>query len=256
MNPFDLDDKVMAATIAAAGTILGALIQLRITWRKELSERARGVPVSKKSRRGPVLAIGVLLVAAAVGGFAIAQVWLRPSDRESAEARAALESQVASLSATAARLERATLSARPEAPAVLREGDVETAMTTVAACRSRVPTEPRACEEQDAVPVSLCAGVPAAAVVTGTALYARAAGGTQPWNEHLALPGQDLGNARFIDAPAERDGADGMKDVCASFVSWDATRGYDIRLAVSVRAAPRPAEATAATLTPVAGVPR
>ena len=58
-----LDDNVVAAAVAAAGTVIGALIQLRITWRKEVSERARGVPMTKKSRRGPVLAVGLLLSA-------------------------------------------------------------------------------------------------------------------------------------------------------------------------------------------------
>jgi len=53
MNLFDLDDKVTAAAVAAAGTVIATLIQLHVTRRKEVSERARGVPATKKSRRGP-----------------------------------------------------------------------------------------------------------------------------------------------------------------------------------------------------------
>ena len=70
MSLFDLDSSVNAAAVAAAGTVIGALAQLRLAWRKEVAERARGVPATKKSRRGPVLAVFLLLIAAGVGGFA------------------------------------------------------------------------------------------------------------------------------------------------------------------------------------------
>jgi len=105
-----LDDNVVAAAVAAAGTVIGALIQLRITWRKEVSERARGVPMTKKSRRGPVLAVGLLLSAAAVGGFAFSQYLMKQSDREAAALRdGELQAQLTQIRATAERLERVTL---------------------------------------------------------------------------------------------------------------------------------------------------
>jgi hypothetical protein len=99
-----LDDNVVAAAVAAAGTVIGALIQLRVTWRKEVSERARGVPLTKKSRRGPVLAVGLLLSAAAVGGFAFSQYLVKQSDRESATLRGELQAQLTQIRATAERL--------------------------------------------------------------------------------------------------------------------------------------------------------
>ncbi len=77
MNLFDLDDKVTAAAVAAAGTVIATLIQLHVTRRKEASERARGVPATKKSRRGPVIAVTLLLIGAAVGGFAFSQYLVR-----------------------------------------------------------------------------------------------------------------------------------------------------------------------------------
>src|SRR5271166_5936836 len=104
MNLFDLDDKV-----AAAATVIGTLIQLHFTWRKEVSERARGVPASKKSRRGPVLAVVLLLIGAAVGGFAFSQYLVRQSDLESAALNGELQTQLARISATAERLEQVTL---------------------------------------------------------------------------------------------------------------------------------------------------
>src|SRR5271166_3973845 len=103
----NLDDRVTAAAIAAAGTVIGTLIQLHITWRREVSERARGVPASKKSRRGPVLAVGLLLVGGVVVGFASSQYLARQSDLESAAMRGQLQAQLAQMNATAARIERA-----------------------------------------------------------------------------------------------------------------------------------------------------
>src|SRR5882672_8702160 len=103
MNLFDLDDRVTAAAIAAAGTIIGTLIQLKFAWRKEVRERARGVPATKKSRRGPVLAVGLLLVGALVGGFVLSQYLVRQSDLDSAARHSQLQTQLAQIGATAAR---------------------------------------------------------------------------------------------------------------------------------------------------------
>src|SRR4029077_3435696 len=79
-----LSENVLAAMIAAGATVITALIQLRLSWRKELRERERGQPITKKSRRGPVIAVLALMIAAAVGGFALSQyfVSLREGDRD------------------------------------------------------------------------------------------------------------------------------------------------------------------------------
>jgi hypothetical protein len=69
----NMPDAVLAALIGASATTITALIQLRLSWRKELRERERGQPISKKSRRGPVLLVVALMVGSAVGGFAGAQ---------------------------------------------------------------------------------------------------------------------------------------------------------------------------------------
>ena len=85
MSLFDLDDKVTAAAVAAAGTVIGTLIQLHVTWRREVSDRKRGVPATKKSRRGPVLAVGLLLIGAAVGVALYS--WLLLTGRQRRRAR-------------------------------------------------------------------------------------------------------------------------------------------------------------------------
>ena len=69
----NLSDPVLAAMIGASATMVTALIQLRLSWKKELKERERGQPISKKSRRGPVLLVFALMIASAVGGFAGSQ---------------------------------------------------------------------------------------------------------------------------------------------------------------------------------------
>src|SRR5258708_20162226 len=72
----NFSESIMAALIAAGATVLTALVQLRMHWRRELKERERGQPIPKKARRGPVLFVFALMVAAAVGGFALSQYFL------------------------------------------------------------------------------------------------------------------------------------------------------------------------------------
>src|SRR5258708_19696750 len=143
MNPFDFDLKVSATAVAALGTVIGALAQLRMAWRKELSERARGVPATKKSRRGPVLAVFLLLGAAMVAGFAVSQyLMVRQSDRESAALRGDLQAQVARISATAERLERVTVSDHSSIAPVDgdRRGAEEVSLTTTLGPSPAVPS--------------------------------------------------------------------------------------------------------------------
>src|SRR5258708_545089 len=79
-----LPEPLTAALIGALATVAGALVQLRISWRREMKERERGQPITKKTRRGPVIVVFALLVAAAVGGFALSQyfVSLPEGDRD------------------------------------------------------------------------------------------------------------------------------------------------------------------------------
>ena len=243
MNLFDLDDKVTAAAVAAAGTVIGSLIQLRVSWRKEVSERARGVPATKKSRRGPVLAVGLLLVGAAAGGFAFSQYLVKQSDLETAALRGQLETQLAQISATAARLERVALSEHGASARMAENRDAEgvAATTTVGPCRARVVVAPDAtpaCDEQEAQQVTLCASVPALAVVTAIVLYARPEDSPQPWSESRVDPGHAVGRARFADKAFERAESDQTKQVWTAFSSWDGEHGYSARLVVKFLTTP------------------
>ncbi len=251
----DLDDKVVAAAVAAAGTVIGALIQLRVTWRKEVSERARGVPMTKKSRRGPVLAVGLLLSAAAVGGFAFSQYLVKQSDRESAALRGELQAQLTQIRATAERLERVTLSDHSSSTHTT-DAEGVSVTTTVEPCRARagiVTDETPACTEQDAVRITLCANLPASAVLTATVLYARPEDSPRPWSESRVAPGQDVGRARFADKPFERAETDQSKQVCTGFYSWDGEHAYSARLVAQYVLTAAVTEVPSALLVPVSG---
>lgn len=260
MNAFDLDDRVTAAAVAAAGTILAALIQLRVAWRKEVSERARGVPVTKKSRRGPVLAVFLLLIAAGVGGFALSQYFVRQADLESTAMRSELQAQLAQISATAQRLERASLSdhgstARPEDGQ--RNIKSLSVTTTIGPCRAHVTAAGdamRACSEQEALRATLCGSVPSTAQVTNTVFYARPEGSSQPWAERRVVPGQEVGHARFADKSFERLESDQTKLVCTDFSAWDGEKAVSARLDVAYEAATAGREIAHAAVAPVTNV--
>jgi hypothetical protein len=250
--PFDLDDRVTAAAVTAVGTVVGALIQLRLAWRREVSDRARGVPVTKKARRGPVLAVFLLLIAAGVGGFALSQYLVSRSEREATALNGEMRTQLAQISATATRLEQATLADRaraaPADDASAATGEV-TATTTVGPCHARAVNgsdAAPACYEQEAVRVTLCESLPASAVVSATLLYARPENSAQGWAESRVEPGQDLGRARFADKPFERAESDQTRQICAAFASWDGERAYSARLVVRYGPAPGAHEAAPA----------
>ena len=256
MSLTDLDDKVLAAAIAAAGTVIGALIQLRAAWRKEVSDRARGAPVTKKSRRGPFLAVGILLVAAAAGGFAASRYLQRESERETAAMQAELKAQLAQISATAERLAEVTQHDREVAARVADSraaGTVVSVSATVGPCRPAAGPSAdgaAACAEADAVTVTLCATLPGAAFVTDTALYAATAESHQPIEDARVEVGQDVGHARFPERPSERAEADQTKLVCVPFTNWDAEHAYRARLAVKHVPGRRADEYSNASLVP------
>jgi hypothetical protein len=237
-NFFDLDVKIVAAIIGAAGTMIGALIQLRIAWKQEQAARLKGTPPTKKSRRGPVFAVIVLLLAAGVGGFAFSQYLAIQSADESAALRGELQARLAQLTATADRLEQAQRNGQTGAAARREQRDAESvAISTVGPCRTRALATAeveRPCAETDATRVTLCASVPATAMIAEVNFYARPENAAAPasWAENRVAPGVDAGRVRFADKHFERVDADQTKQVCADFASWDSERRYSARIVV------------------------
>jgi hypothetical protein len=129
--------------------------------------------------------------------------------------------------------------------------------TTVGPCRARAVVAPDAvpgCEEQEAPRVTLCASVPALAVVTAMDLFARPEDSPQPWSDSRIAPGQDVGRARFADKAFERAESDQTKQVCTGFSSWDGEHGYSARLVVKYVIVPAASEVANALPVAISGV--
>jgi hypothetical protein len=232
----NLSDPIVAAFIAAGATVLATLVQLRISWRKELRERERGQPITKKTRRGPVMVVFALMIAAAVGGFALSQyfVSLREGDRDAL--RADLQSKLSEINATAMRLEQARLNERDQIETGARRADAArlgeegvAASVVVGPCPA-VPADH--CTEKSAVRVAVCAKVPASASVKEVLLYTRFEDSQAPWADARVQAGQDAGQARFVDKTLERPDGDGVKQVCQAFVNWNREKSRLARILV------------------------
>jgi hypothetical protein len=234
----NLSDSIMAALIAASATVLAALVQLRISWRKEMRERERGQPITKKTRRGPVSIVFLLMIAAAVGGFALSQyfVSLREVDRDAL--RADLQSKLSEINATAVRLEQARLTERDQIESGVRRADAArmgeegaAAAVMVGPCTS-ASADKQDCTEKSAVRVAVCAKVPAPASVKEVLLYTRFEDSQAPWADARVQAGQDAGQAKFIEKPFERPDGDGSKQVCQTFVNWSRDKSRLARMVV------------------------
>jgi hypothetical protein len=230
----NLSDPIVAALIIASGTVLTALVQLRMSWRKEIKERERGQPITKRTRRGPVLFVFALVIAAAVGGFALSQyfVSLRIGDRDAL--RAELQSRLTEISASAARLEHARMSEREQIESGTRRADAlrqgeegATASVIVGPCKAR-----EECTEKSAVRIAVCARVPESAKVTEVLLYTRSEDLQQTWADARVLAGQDSGQARFADKFVERPDVDSTKQICQGFTNWSSDKSRLARILV------------------------
>lgn len=238
----NLSDPVTAALIGASATVLAALVQLRLTWRNELKERERGQPITKKTRRGPVIVVFALMIAAAVGGFALSEYFesLRNGDRDTL--RTELRSRLSEISASAARLERARLAEREQVESgvlraeALRRGEEGVAASAlVGPCKAESAAAPGSrsdCSEQSAVRVAVCARVPASATVKEVLLYTRFEDTQQPWSDSRVQPGQDSGRAKFVEKFFERPDSDAAKQVCQGFVNWNGEKARLARIVV------------------------
>ena len=230
-------DGLVAAVIGALATVVTALIQLRISWRKELRERERGQPITKKTRRGPVLVVFALMLAAGIGGFALSQyfVSLREGDRDAL--RADLQSKLSEINATALRLAEARMNERKEIETEVQRADASrvgeegtSASVLVGPCRPEYGGKAE-CTEQSAFRVSVCAGVPAGATVKEVQLYIRS-DDKQSWADARVQAGQEAGQARFAEKFSERSEEGAAKQVCQSFANWSHEKTRVARIVV------------------------
>jgi len=238
----NFSDPVYAALIGAGATMLTALIQLRMSWRKELKERERGQPITKKSRRGPVLFVLALTIAAAVGGFSLSQYLMSLRDGDRDALRADLQSRLSEISASASRLEQARLNEREQiensalrADALRRGVDGATGSLVVGPCKAEGAAPSAAkpdCGEAAAVRVAVCVRVPASASVIEVSLYTRFEDSQQPWADARVQAGQDAGQARFAEKSFERPETETGKLVCQGFANWNGEKARLARILV------------------------
>jgi hypothetical protein len=234
-----ISEPLTAAMIGALATVAAALVQLRISWRRELKERERGQPITKKTRRGPVIFIFILVVAAAVGGFALSQyfVSLREGDRDAL--RADLQAKLTEINATAMRLEQARTNEREQIETGTRRAEAQrvgeegaTASVVVGPCPQVVPGARLECTEKSAVRVAVCARLPASATVKEVQLYVRSEDSKQSWQEARVQAGQDAGQARFAEKFTERPDGEAAKQVCQGFANWSGEKSRIARILV------------------------
>ena len=248
-----MSDPILAAIIAAAATILTALLQLRLSMGRELAAaRAQSVG-GKRKGRAPVAVLFVMLSAAAVGGFALSR-WLTETERaEQTMLERDLRAQVDQISRTASQLELTRDGARAEIETeVLRKigSDGVVVMTTVSPCRPALVVSPPGsttppgvsadaapaptlpCSEAEANTVTLCATIPDKATVSEIQLFARPAESDEPWSTNRLTPGQESGQARFAPQPVEKPDGPGVKQVCQGFSLWSAQQSRVARMVV------------------------
>jgi hypothetical protein len=248
-----MSDAVLAAVIAAAATLLASLLQFRLSIGREIAAaRSQGVGGKRKGRT-PMAILFVMLIAAAVGGFALSR-WLTETEREEQSIlERDLRAQIEEISRTANQLELTRAGARAEIETeVLRKigTDGVAVMASVSPCRPALvvnppgsttppgvsadaappPTTP--CSEADANTVTLCATIPEKATVSEIQLFARAAESDEPWSTHRLMPGQEANQARFAAQPLEKPDGPGMKQVCQGFSVWAAQQSRVARMVV------------------------
>jgi hypothetical protein len=235
----ELTPNVIAALCGAGATLVAALINLRIAWRREVLDRLN--KRTPKARRGLLVAIAIMVVAAGVGGYAAA-LYLMQSDHASTRAmRLEMRQRIAEIKEATARLEQTRVSDRVslETEARVHEdrrrgSEGVTATTRIGPCRPRAtdPADAAACKESDIAPVGVCVAVPATASVYEVTPYARAVGDGAAWDERRGALGATLGSVRFAAQPVERPDSRTLKNVCLDVWSLESQRAVDARVVV------------------------
>jgi hypothetical protein len=252
-----MTDSVIAALIAGTATLSASFLQFRSA---ALRDRGQPGAAARRKLRLQRILLLVLVGASAASGFAVSQ-WLTNGERvASAEMQKELQSRIAEVSHTAGELEATRAAERSEIETgVLRRigadgvavvatvppcraaaataapataGTAATAATPAADPAAPAPAARPACTEAEAVPVTLCATIPASATITEVALFSRLADADTPWNTSRFLPGQEAGEARFAEKYSESTPESGSRQVCQVFTHWSAEHARAVRVVV------------------------
>ncbi len=249
---------LLASLIGATATITASLLNLRMAWKRELLARANHKPVTRKQTRGPILPVLALLIASAVGGFALSY-YLGSKGRAAAELREAeLRAKLDQLiTLSTQQLESVNHNAVNEIAHQVREeeqrrngAEGNMALVILDKCAdvaAEGETAPAPCGEETARPLRLCTEIPANVAVTAIDLFARSEGDARPWSESRVTAGTDFGGGRFTSRSSERLISDSSKQVCQELLHWGGEHALTARIAVRYTAA---AEATVALPSP------
>jgi hypothetical protein len=247
-----MSDAVLAAIITATATICMSLLNLRFSLSRDGSTRVQASG-GKRKGRSPFALLFIIIVASAVGGFALSQ-WLTEGERVSQSLREReLQDSVERITRTANQLEQTRAGVRAEIEeSVLRKigTDGVVVLATVAACRPSLvvstpgtatppgvtaetaqPPSPT-CTESEASSVTLCATIPANATITEVELYTKPAQSDAPWSTSRVMAGQESGQARFGEKYAEGPESPGNKQICEGFTHWSTEHARVARMVV------------------------
>jgi hypothetical protein len=138
-----MSETVLAALIAASATILTTMLQLKISLGRDSGPAARATSSSRKKPKLPAMLLGVMLTAAAVGGFALSQ-WFSEHERaQQKELRQELQARITEISRTAGELKQSRLDTFAEVETeVLRRmgGSGIVSLATVGPCHGKPVT--------------------------------------------------------------------------------------------------------------------
>jgi hypothetical protein len=222
-----MSDTVLVAVIGAFATVMTALFQIFVS-----SKQAASAVKPMRNRIKSLAWTGVLLVAAAGGGFAWSEYLVLNRNENLAAfherfaiSGAPVAGKAASMSVTPAPL---PLAAPALTAAEAASRDAVAAVVTLPACRGGEG----GCTQAAAAPVSLCVPLHTPARVVEVLLYARPENSTLPWNEHRMVPGVDVGAGRFVDAHFERTDGAGARDLCQKFAHWNPDTARVVRVVV------------------------
>jgi hypothetical protein len=235
--------------------VFASVVQLRSSFAKDFASRALPSSGRRKSRL-PFMIVCAMLGGAAVGGFALSQ-WLTEHERlVQSELQRALQERIATMTRTESALEKTRVEI--EAGLKREQGMLGVVvMATVGPCKpplmlntpalaasagetsAQMPSQPATaaapsstCNEAEAIPITLCATIPAAATLADVELATRVAGTDTAWMAARVVPGQEFEQTRFADKPVEvADGAT-TKQVCEGFVQWSTEHARVARMLV------------------------
>jgi hypothetical protein len=231
--------ELLASLIGATATITASFLNLRMTWKKELLARANQKPVTKKSSRAPIVPLLALLLASAVGGFALSY-YLGDKERASSEAlEAELRTKIEQLGVTTQKLETVSLKGVDAITQQVRDEERRkrgeegvAAIVRLEKCVAMGAEGQAACDASTAPPVRLCTEIPADTRVAAIDLFARHEGDARPWSEHRVSPGADFGGGRFASGISERLVGNTTKQVCQDLLYWNSDHAINGRMVV------------------------